>query len=496
MPPPLFVDLMLGTPLALYIEKDVDDRDTLVELVKKHGGTVSIAYSAVPYILVDPHRRSGQNLFRQYATKKGKVVLDVRWIRECIKADQLLTFASNWANCKLTGTEPQAQETAAPATRTRIDPLVQQQPQFFDVYAAPIPVPPPDTQSQAWQATANISPHLTPAHMWGNFQQPEPTAPPTGYDYRYRQEDWGAAPTGPSTLPEDRADKPRGRKRMRTQADPAPSASSLVANRYPPARSPTPPTRVVRSTYGGNLFTADDVEYLKKYIDYCHEQGLVLSLREICERIAVKHQIRLGGYEMAERSESGDEDGADDSENRTNARVHASSSSRSEPRPSGSEHRVMHIDITPRARSPTPPRALFRSTTGKGVAFTDQDIAFLVRFMEYRKHQGKTDMVAFWKEVAIKAPHHSRASWMKRTRRFPQPPDKKRRYSRGDDILLAKYFYNKKEGTSDKIFQAFGRQYPHHPHHRIHKAKIDEFIERLANGESIDDDDRAAPLPE
>jgi len=39
----------------------------------------------------------------------------------------------------------------------------------------------------------------------------------------------------------------------------------------------------------------------------------------------------------------------------------------------------------PRNRSPTPPRALFRSTTGKGVAFTDEDVAFLVRFMEYRK---------------------------------------------------------------------------------------------------------------
>lgn len=39
----------------------------------------------------------------------------------------------------------------------------------------------------------------------------------------------------------------------------------------------------------------------------------------------------------------------------------------------------------PRNRSPTPPRALYRSTTGKGVAFTDDDVAFLVRFMEYRK---------------------------------------------------------------------------------------------------------------
>lgn len=38
-----------------------------------------------------------------------------------------------------------------------------------------------------------------------------------------------------------------------------------------------------------------------------------------------------------------------------------------------------------RNRSPTPPRALFRSTTGKGVAFTQEDVTFLIRFMEYRK---------------------------------------------------------------------------------------------------------------
>lgn len=56
----------------------------------------------------------------------------------------------------------------------------------------------------------------------------------------------------------------------------------------------------------------------------------------------------------------------------------------------------------PRNRSPTPPRALFRSTTGKGVAFTDEDVTFLVRFMEYRKSQGSLDMVSFWKDVAAK----------------------------------------------------------------------------------------------
>lgn len=38
-----------------------------------------------------------------------------------------------------------------------------------------------------------------------------------------------------------------------------------------------------------------------------------------------------------------------------------------------------------RNRSPTPPRALYRSTTGKGVAFTQEDVNFLVKFMEYRK---------------------------------------------------------------------------------------------------------------
>lgn len=57
-----------------------------------------------------------------------------------------------------------------------------------------------------------------------------------------------------------------------------------------------------------------------------------------------------------------------------------------------------------RTRSPTPPRALFRSTTGKGVAFTDEDVTFLVRFLEYRTRTqgGKVDMVAFWKDVASK----------------------------------------------------------------------------------------------
>jgi hypothetical protein len=37
------------------------------------------------------------------------------------------------------------------------------------------------------------------------------------------------------------------------------------------------------------------------------------------------------------------------------------------------------------SRTPSPPRALFRSTTGKGNAFTEEDVTFLIRYMEYRK---------------------------------------------------------------------------------------------------------------
>jgi hypothetical protein len=40
---------------------------------------------------------------------------------------------------------------------------------------------------------------------------------------------------------------------------------------------------------------------------------------------------------------------------------------------------------------------------------------------------------------------------------LPLPPEKKMRYSYDDDVLLANYFLTKPEGTSDKIFQAFGR---------------------------------------
>jgi len=38
-----------------------------------------------------------------------------------------------------------------------------------------------------------------------------------------------------------------------------------------------------------------------------------------------------------------------------------------------------------RDRSPTPPRSLHRSTTGKGIAFTDEDVRYLVKYLSYRR---------------------------------------------------------------------------------------------------------------
>ena len=40
---------------------------------------------------------------------------------------------------------------------------------------------------------------------------------------------------------------------------------------------------------------------------------------------------------------------------------------------------------------------------------------------------------------------------------LPAKPEKKMRYSKADDALLARFFVNKPEGTSDKVFQEFAR---------------------------------------
>ncbi|ELU41904.1 hypothetical protein AG1IA_04066 [Rhizoctonia solani AG-1 IA] len=503
-------------------------------------------------VTVDPTKESGQNLYRQYSAKRGKTVLNAQWVHACITAGQLQTFRTNYAGFKVDGTErdrapdhqpappanpqppPQDPESPRAATRRR---------RRTDPAPPPGPAFTAQIQYQQWPEhphypTQPQQPYYTgapPPTQWATNQQyPALTVPviegsayPPYPGYPGDEQGWAAPgedqlpyeyipapaqtvapsqPENPSQSPEpaepEEEEEPRGRKRTRSgrtrnvlseKVDP----QKLVSARGPPARSPDPPARVVKSTHGGNLFTADDVQYLKSYIEYCQNQGLVLSLREICERLAVKaphhtfyswrrycnkHQIRLGAYTMDDPV-SEDRTGPPPPSN--GAGTHQLAAPSTSVRPS-----VVGLGRTD--RSPTPPRALYRSTTGKGIAFTETDVTFLMKFLHYRRRKNpELDMVQFWKDVA---PHHSRASWMKYWRRhkheleadpsmaanqppttsfshpstsaaasastsapdqpLPQgPPQKRKRYDNEDDLLLARYFATGPQGTSDAIFQ-------------------------------------------
>lgn len=155
-------------------------------------------------------------------------MLDARWIRECIKAAALQTFATNWAGCKLDGTEtsvlyfetrrvliiPSSQIQVTPSPRTRARQVEQQQQQqsqqqqqpiqqqtalhidpqtdyAFVVYIPPILAPPstPPPPQQPWQATP-VVPEQTnmihrpseyrkdPAIAWNYYHMPAPPVNP------------------------------------------------------------------------------------------------------------------------------------------------------------------------------------------------------------------------------------------------------------------------------------------------------------------------------
>ncbi|KIO29575.1 hypothetical protein M407DRAFT_21313 [Tulasnella calospora MUT 4182] len=748
----IFVDPAMGTPLGVYVEKDVLNHDLIVSLVKKHGGNLSSNYSSVPYVLVDRTKESGQSLYRQYHNKKGKVVLDAQWVIACVQAGELLTFKRNWGGMKVNGNEvviaepqpepprptapelqlapPPGAAEPAPSTSgngqrrkkkgrqaatshnetdtgiqqplpaeppTVTNPPAPQPPSHFPFPSAlptlpPVPVapnfstwshvapsstvhpphphahssqaqtatqpPPPSaalstpqsqTQSplppqQQSMTLAQIHHHPPPPHVlrgyppatasasalargpWYGVPPPAPAAvnalgidasrspntqpsssssagftvpPPPSFeppswphgsevyyaqhfapfsDQQYVVPPPQSNPTGaqppPSTAGDDgeaeegaNDEENRGRKRKRVseavtagghgakkskQNAPATDPASLVPALAPPRRSPTPPARVVKSTYGGNLFTAEDINYLKKYIDWCVDMGLVLSLREICERLAIKaphhtfyswrrycnkHKIKLGSYQMGPVGSTNGGDGGGDEdddgeggEGDSDGEVGGSGPSRPVAGPSrtiGAPSSAPARDG--RNRSPTPPRSLHRSTTGKGIAFTEEDVAYLVKYMAYRKQkEPNLNMPNFWNDLAAKAPHHSRASWLKYWRRhrheievpsnsadsgggagvdhpgpastfiagsnglqIPSAPAqiaKRQRYSHEDDILLARFWAREPQGTSDKLFQEFARMHPHHPwkgwqeHHRIHKTQIDHLIKLHLSG--------------
>ncbi|EJT97321.1 hypothetical protein DACRYDRAFT_119444 [Dacryopinax primogenitus] len=628
----IFVDPMLGGPLPMFVERDVSDAPKLIDLIMKHGGQVSSGYSNVNYIIVNPLSNSGKNLARQYAGKKGKVVLASNWITECIRKGELLTFKSDWAGFRLDGYDsnerPQTAANILSSVSRPMEPIDtpvtvpprgkkrprQSEPEVPAVPPPPLPqapspsLPPnvyPLTVSQiatqqplgSWQLPQNLPPpgmapppmqrmpgyppgaiapppQMQPATLrppWETFSAP----PPPGYAFHYPAPGhWDENPYYPhfqappppppayppeeayvgqpfTTPPSDAAEHDaaaeveRGRsihRASRTSTSRQSIAQSGASRtfRKPLARSPTPPTRIMKSTFGGNLFTSEDILYLKKYIDYCQQQGLILSLREICERLAIraphhtfyswrrfcnKHQIKLGAYDMSvfkasvepdvdgeESGESGlerdgEEQDDDEDEEVRNAILGptpilsplAPGRGRTVQAPAASGYLEQSRD-----RSPTPPKTLYRSTTGKGVAFTEEDVRYLLRYLQYAQGQ---DMVQVWRDIALKAPHHSRASWMKYWRRhkhefdtdrpptLPQagpdePATKRRRYDREDDIKLARLMLGKPAGTSDQIFQSFAMlpENAHHPwkgwqeHHRIHKAKIDHVLQQMELG--------------
>ncbi|KAL1710612.1 hypothetical protein EV121DRAFT_285484 [Schizophyllum commune] len=677
-PPPapvsdLFVDPMMGCPLAMYVDKDVPDQAEIQRLIVEHGGNVSLGYSAVPYILINPRTESGQRLWRQWAHKTNKkIILDARWVRECIKAGELQTRRTEWAGCKVQGNEwdedgcdPPAQapqDTTAPPEPI---PPAPSAPADAAATASYMPEPTASTLASlastsvahatlASTSTAHVLPHDTTterhdqatqaslqyvpeysgyaydslgnyhaipsvysyasAPRWGTTTQqvaadnvmqyahleqhahvdqthahamamtdPQPlraqyrqqetwyphayTQQQPEYDYTRVQQQYAyydntmayeqqqqayaapypqhphqpqdtlaaAMPVTPQLPPapepmvvdsptkdpstEDASEPSaseqtppphtqpslapppplRGRRSRRTGPL---DASVLVARSNPPPRSPTPPSRVQISRFGGHAFTDEDKEYLDRYIQYCQDAGIMLSLREICERVALKaphhtfyswrrycnkHKKRLGGYKMShclspspEEDDEEEEEGEGENEGdgemdttgyngyeaqyygqygeqgmemqgpdsglhqhphpvaSTSAHTLETSTQAQSGQPQGHSTQSQGPDPSPSnddegtdgplqdpssptpsipSRSPSPPRALFRSTTGKGVAFTDADVTFLVRTLAYRRAQGRKMDGEFWRDICEKAPHHSRASWMKYWRR-------------------------------------------------------------------------------
>ncbi|KAG8817816.1 hypothetical protein FRC19_011132 [Serendipita sp. 401] len=557
---PIFVDPLHGNPLVCYFDKDIEQTSTIAKLVQRYGGSITTSYNNASYILVNPTTESGHNLFRLFHNgKKGKTVLDVKWVQMCIKAKEVLGYKANWGDCRVTGMERKEflrqqdeqlvresnhtemseevpQDAVGPPVddRPRTPPPIPEQhdttphtsptaaqesperPSHSVFYPPPLvygypPMPPPRPGTNtspmpppmmpmpgSWTYLPNgqimpvpMMPVFPPAPPppaaengeaeEGNAATQVPMAYPT-YDYQQaqgysnawmeyyaqqmdpaayaRQTEGGEYQLHPSTSAPTSPSVKRGRGRTRTRNAPKSTSKLTLKTLAPTARSPSPPTRVVN------------------WRRYCN-----------------KHQIRLGAYVMEDRQEN--ENPEEEDELSGDDMDIAGPSTSNQPKRT-------------RNGSPVPPKILYKSTTGKGVAFTAEDVKYMLDYLEYRKSKSANlDMVEFWTDLAGRAPHHSRASWMKYWRRHrhefeeqgdqaaapaQSPLAKKARYTRKDDILLARYMLqlssdnqaNKK--TSDAIFQDFATQHPHHPwkgwqeHHRIHKAQIDHLAKQIAEG--------------
>ncbi|KAG8933362.1 hypothetical protein FRC01_009687 [Tulasnella sp. 417] len=579
----IFVDPAMGTPLGVYVEKDVPNHDLIVSLVKKHGGNLSSNYSSVPYVLVDRTKESGQSLYRQYHNKKGKVVLDAQWVIACVQAGELLTFKRNWGGMKVTGNEviiaepqPEAPRAAAPelqlapppgtaepapaasgsgqrrkkkgrqaaTSQNDADAAIQQplpaepptvtnpsapQPSSHFPFSSAIPTLPPVPVAPSFPAWSHVAPsstvhpphsHAHPSQAPAAPQAPPPSAalstpqsqtqsplppqqqsmtlaqihhhPPPPHVLRgyppatasasalTRGPWYGVPPPAPAAVNALGIDASRS---PNTQ----PGTSSSAGFTVPPPPSFEPPNW----PHGGEVYYPQHAPHHTFY-----------SWRRYCN----KHKIKLGSYQMGPVGAAGGAEGGGDEdddgeggEGDSDGEVGGSGPSRpvaGPSRPIGAPSSAPPRDG--RNRSPTPPRSLHRSTTGKGIAFTEEDVAYLVKYMAYRKQkEPNLNMPNFWNDLATKAPHHSRASWLKYWRRhrheievpsnpadpgagasvdhagptstfiagsnglqIPSAPAqiaKRQRYSHEDDILLARFWAQEPQGTSDKLFQEFAR---------------------------------------
>lgn len=157
---------------------------------------------------VDPHKESGQNLYRQYAGKKGKIVLDARWVQECVNAGVLQTFHTNWAGCKVLGTEQYV--STDPLSRIAIEISLFRVGSTEVAASAPVPVQsqPRRLSRQSQQQPDTMPRHVQPAQtMHSQTMDPMPGGPvdqivhpPSTFQYVYTTLHPGRAmhPTAPA----------------------------------------------------------------------------------------------------------------------------------------------------------------------------------------------------------------------------------------------------------------------------------------------------------
>jgi hypothetical protein len=125
---------------------------------------------------VDPTSEAGHNLFIQFQNKKGKVILDARWITACVQAKQLITYKGDWAGFRVKGHERYASCHQHP-TRALTCPAGPFTFRTPERRMTQMRDPPPVAEAHV---ANNVAPHLPkPAPEPPQRQRTPPNPPPT-----------------------------------------------------------------------------------------------------------------------------------------------------------------------------------------------------------------------------------------------------------------------------------------------------------------------------